>query len=107
MNDFASETLTSRQKLVADLQRVITDAEELLQVTAHQTGDKVVELRARIAENLRQARYKLVDAEAAIKDKAQQACRATDDYVHEHPWLAIGTAASLGLVLGLLLGGRR
>jgi ElaB/YqjD/DUF883 family membrane-anchored ribosome-binding protein len=32
--------------------------------------------------------------------------RATDDYGHEHPWKAVGAAAGMGLIVGLLLGRR-
>ncbi len=106
MNDTTADTQASKQKLVNDLQRVITDAEELLHATAGQTEVKVVELRERIRGNLMDARHKLGDIEDAVKDKTKQAARATDDYVHEHPWLAIGTAASLGLVVGLLISRR-
>ena len=91
---------------MADLQRVIADAEELMQATANQTEGKVAELRDRINENLREARHRLADAEAAIREKTREVARATDDYVHEHPWSAIGAAAGVGLVIGLLIGRR-
>lgn len=77
-----------------------------MQATAHQTEGKVAELRERISDNLRDARHKLADAEDAIKEKTREVARATDDYVHEHPWSAIGAAAGLGLVVGLLISRR-
>lgn len=106
MNDTANDNQISKEKLVRDLQRVIADTEELLQATAGQTEGKVVELRERIRGNLMDARHKLGDIEDAVKVKTKEAARVTDDYVHEHPWLAIGTAASMGLVIGLLISRR-
>ena len=106
MPKIRTTALDGKEKLVADLQRVIADAEELMQATAHQTEGKVVELRDRINDNLREARHKLADAEEAIKEKTLEMARATDDYVHEHPWNAIGAAAGLGLVMGLLISRR-
>ena len=106
MPKIRTTSLDGKEKLVADLQRVIADAEELMQATAHQTEGKVVELRERINENLRDARHKLADAEDAIKEKALEAAHAADDYVHEHPWPAIGAAAGIGLVVGLLISRR-
>lgn len=100
------DTLADKEKLVADLQRVIADAEELMQATANQTEGKVVELREKINENLRNARHKLADVEYSVREKTREVARATDDYVHEHPWRAIGTAAGVGLVIGLLIGRR-
>ena len=34
------------------------------------------------------------------------AARATDDYVHDNPWQAIGIAGVTGLLLGLLISRR-
>ena len=106
MTDFAEASFATKEKLAADLKTVIADAEELLLLTSSQTGDKVAELRVRMSDNLRAARYKLEDAEAAIRDKAREAARATDDYVHENPWRSIGVAAGAGLLVGLLIGRR-
>jgi ElaB/YqjD/DUF883 family membrane-anchored ribosome-binding protein len=100
------QTLENREKLAADLKTVIADAEELLAVTSGQTGEKVAALRERMAANLRTARYKLEDLEAAVRERARDAARATDDYVHEKPWQAIGMAAGVGLLVGLLIGRR-
>lgn len=106
MSKSTQDSLANKEKLVADLQRVIADAEELMVATAHQTEGRVVELRDRINENLRLARHKLHDAEDAIKEKTREMARATDDYVHEHPWRAVGTAAGIGLLVGLLISRR-
>ena len=86
--------------------QAVFDAEELLRVTANQAGEKVGELRVRMQENLTSARHKLADAEAALKEKSREVARATDDYVHEHPWRSIGVAAGVGLLVGLLIGRR-
>lgn len=106
MSDLIDQSTVTKEKLVADLKVVIADAEELLRATANQAGEKVVELRARMQENLTTARHKLADAEAALKEKSREVARATDDYVHEHPWKSIGVAAGVGLLVGLLIGRR-
>ncbi|MEW5886602.1 MAG: DUF883 family protein [Pseudomonadota bacterium] len=99
-------TAASKDKLVADLKVVVADAEELLAATAHQTGERVAELRERMQDNLRNARHKLGSLEDDLRLKARDACRATDHYVHEHPWTSIGVAAGVGLLLGLLISRR-
>ncbi len=99
-------TVQPKDKLVADLKVVVADAEELLAATAHQTGEKVTALRERMEENLRNARHKLADAEDAIKAKTREVAKATDHYVHEHPWKSIGIAAGVGLVVGMLISRR-
>jgi ElaB/YqjD/DUF883 family membrane-anchored ribosome-binding protein len=99
-------TDVSREKLASDLRVVIADAEELLRATAGQMGEKAVVARERIQESLRVAKDKLARAEEAVMDKTKAAARATDDYVHDHPWGAVGIAAAVGLVVGMLISRR-
>lgn len=99
-------SVANKDKLVSDLKAVVTDAEEILRATAGAAGEKVGELRTKIEARLRDAKERLADAEAIIVDKAKATARATDDFVHDHPWKAVGIAASLGLALGVLIGRR-
>lgn len=99
-------TNTSKQKLVSDMRVVVSDAEEILRATAGVAGEKMVDLRERIAERLRDAKLRLADAEAALVDKTKAAARATDDYVHDNPWKSVGVAAGVGFLLGLLVNRR-
>ena len=96
----------SREKLATDLRIVVADAEELLRATAGQMGEKAVVARERIQESLRAAKEKLSRAEEAVIDRTKAAARATDDYVHDHPWGAVGIAAAVGLVIGMLISRR-
>ena len=96
----------SKDKLVQDFKSIVADAEELLKATASQAGEKVAVARERIQDSLHQAKVKLAEAEDVIVQKSKQAARATDDYVHENPWQAVGAAAGVGLVIGLLIGRR-
>ena len=64
------------------------------------------ELRTKIEARLRDAKERLADAEAILVDKTKAAARATDDFVHDQPWKAVGVAAALGLALGVLIGRR-
>lgn len=99
-------TVANKDKLIADLKIVVADAEEILKATAGAAGDKVAEMRTKIDASLRDAKLRLADAEAAIVDKAKAAAVATDDFVHEQPWKAVGVAAALGLAIGVLIGRR-
>ena len=99
-------TDVSKEKLVADLKVVVSDAEELLRATASQAGEKVSAARERIQTSLASAKVKLSEAEHALLEQTKKAAKATDEYVHEHPWNAVGIAAAAGFVLGLLIGRR-
>jgi ElaB/YqjD/DUF883 family membrane-anchored ribosome-binding protein len=94
-------------KLVDDLRVVMRDAEALLRATSAQTGEKIQEVRARAEESLKQARTRLAALEEEAYQRARDAAHATEDYVRENPWQSVGIAAGIGLLVGLLLSGRR
>lgn len=95
-----------REKLMSDLRTVIADAEEVLKVTADQATVGAADLRQRMQERLLQARSRLLDLQDSAVARAKAAGHAADDYVHEHPWKAIGVAAGIGMIVGLLIGRR-
>jgi len=96
----------STDKLLKDFKVVIADAEELLRATASTTGEKVAQARERIQDHLHTAKIKLAEAEDMVIHGTKQAARVTDEYVHDNPWKAVGIAAGVGLVIGLLIGRR-
>lgn len=101
-----SAAISEQQQLVSDMKSVIADAEDMLSATADQAGEKVATLRARIQDRLKGARARLSEAEATLVAKSRAAARATDAYVHESPWTAVGIAAGVGLLIGVILGRR-
>ncbi|MBS0401587.1 MAG: DUF883 family protein [Proteobacteria bacterium] len=106
MSDMADSAVEAKEELVANLRRVISDAEDLLAATAGDSDSRIAELRARAKQNLAVAREKLADADAALRAGARRAMNVTDDYVHENPWSSIGAAAAVGMLIGVLLGRR-
>jgi len=99
------EHVTS-EKLMQDMRVVVADAEDLLKATAGQTGERIEKIRARAEESLRAARNRMQIAGKAAQETATEAVRTVDHQVHENPWTAVGIAAGVGLVLGILLGRR-
>ncbi len=99
-------TVDHKEKLMSDLKVVIADAEELLKMTAGQVGDKASELRSRMQTRLEQAKAELARVQAAAVVKAKEAGQATDTYVRENPWQAVGIAAGAGLLIGMLISRR-
>jgi len=106
MSEATNENTVDRDKFVKDMRTVISDAENLLRATANQAGEQIAVARERIQDSLHQAKVKLAEAEAVVRERATQAARYTDEYVHDNPWHAIGVAAGIGLVLGILLARR-
>jgi ElaB/YqjD/DUF883 family membrane-anchored ribosome-binding protein len=90
-------------RLLNDLNQVVSDAESLLRATADQTSAGASELRARVQSTLDRAKSSIGDFQSAAVDRAKAAGKATDDYVHDNPWQSVGVAAGVGLLIGLLL----
>jgi ElaB/YqjD/DUF883 family membrane-anchored ribosome-binding protein len=93
----------AKEKLVADLKTLIGDAEELLKASATQAGEKFSVARQKIEQSLVEGKKSLADAEKLLVKKGKEAADVADDYVRENPWGAVGIAAGIGLVLGLLI----
>lgn len=89
-----------------DLRLVVSDAEELLRATASQAGEGAAAARARIQKSLQNVKEQLIDAEDAVIQRTREAAKATDEYVHENPWKAIGISACVGAIVGMLIARR-
>jgi len=96
----------TKEQLIHDFKVVVADAEALLKATAGQGGEAMSAARGKVLESLAVAKAKMSEAEAALLARTKAAAKATDEYVHVHPWQAIGIAASVGMVIGLLIGRR-
>ncbi len=106
MSEVTDFSTSNKEKLVSDMKVVVSDAEEILRATAGVAGEKVGELRERIIDRLRDAKVRIADAEEMLVARTKAAARATDDYVNDNPWRAVGIAAGVGLLLGIIIGRR-
>jgi ElaB/YqjD/DUF883 family membrane-anchored ribosome-binding protein len=96
----------TKEQLIADFKVVVADAEALLKATANQGDKKLTEVRAKAEESLKVVKARMAEAQAELLVKTKEATKAADTYVHENPWKAVGVAAAVGLVIGLLIGRR-
>ncbi|HEY7167167.1 MAG TPA: DUF883 family protein [Candidatus Binatia bacterium] len=91
------------ERLVSDLRNLIGDAEELLRATTSQAGEKIAIARQKIEQSLTEGKKALADAEEVVISRSKEAADVADDYVRENPWAAVGIAAGVGLLIGLLV----
>ena len=89
------------QKLMTDMKVVLADAEELVNATAGEAGEKVAAARDRLRQAAADLKPQLARAEALVTEKARAAAKTADDYVHESPWTAIGVAVCVGSLIGV------
>jgi len=102
MNEFK----TKRDQLATDFQRVMEDIDALLSAGGTKVEGEVKAIRERLRDRLDDARMKVSDLQHEGIERARRAARDTDEYVHEHPWHAVGVGAAIGLLVGVLLGRR-
>ncbi|WP_027896829.1 DUF883 family protein [Zestomonas thermotolerans] len=96
-------TATSQQDaLLAEFKALVADTEKLLQDTAELAGAEAEAMRAQVHDKLKRARETLQGAEQAMLSRGREALDSTEAYVAEHPWHALGIAAGIGFLLGLL-----
>jgi ElaB/YqjD/DUF883 family membrane-anchored ribosome-binding protein len=95
-------TTNDNEKLVSDVKAVVADVEALMSTTAGKTGKEVEELRATMVTKLANAKARLAAMEEAAVEKAKQAAKATDEYVHENPWQSVVIAGGVGFLIGYL-----
>jgi ElaB/YqjD/DUF883 family membrane-anchored ribosome-binding protein len=94
------------ENLFAELRRVLHAAEEFIEATARDSGEKLSDARKQFSATLKEAHRQLGDAQSLVKAKAKVAAVTTDAYVRTNPWKSVGIAAGVGLILGLLMGRR-
>jgi ElaB/YqjD/DUF883 family membrane-anchored ribosome-binding protein len=99
-----TDSEASKERLIQDFRLVVTDAEDLLRATAGVAGEKASAARERIQESLNYAKSRLTAAEEEIVAKTKEAAKATDEYVHDNPWKAVGIGAAVGVIVGMLIG---
>lgn len=95
-----------REKLVEELRNLLGDVDRLFQQAATTGGEEAQALRRRAEDTLQQAAARFGALEREVARRGRESVRATDDWVHENPWSAIGVGAALGAVVGMLIARR-
>jgi ElaB/YqjD/DUF883 family membrane-anchored ribosome-binding protein len=89
-----------------EVSNLMADVQELLGRVAHVADPEVIRVRAKVASALSSAKATLARGSDRVQRHAKDAMDASDSYVHDQPWQAIGIAAAAGLVVGFLISRR-
>ena len=101
-----SPDVTARDRLAHSLRSMVDEADHLLK-SAQRTGNEQFNAaRDKFESRLKQAKSDLSELESAAIYNAKRAARAADETVHEHPYAAMGVAAGVGLLIGMLISRR-
>ena len=103
-------TQVTNERLYQEFNSVVAETEQLLKSVATAGGEKAGALKANVEQGLAAAADRLEQIRLEALRQANVAARATDAYVRENPWRAIGIVAAVsataGIVAGLLIARR-
>jgi len=89
--------------ITADLKTVIRDIQVLLKAAAANGTELAGNAREQLETALLGLQARLVEVEKAAAARATEMGKVADTYVRENPWHAVGAAAGIGLVVGMLI----
>ena len=84
---------------------MIADAEELLQATAGELGEKAREIRKELVRKIEAAKEKFQNLDD-VKEAAEEGLKEVDQVIRKHPYESVGAALVAGLIIGALLNRR-
>jgi ElaB/YqjD/DUF883 family membrane-anchored ribosome-binding protein len=86
----------------SEIKSLIADVEDLMARIADLKDADVVRVRGKVQRAVDATKQSLADGAETIRQQAQNVASTADDYVRESPWQAIGIAALVGAVVGML-----
>jgi ElaB/YqjD/DUF883 family membrane-anchored ribosome-binding protein len=92
----------SSEFVIAELTRIVSQAEDLLKTLGEEGGAAAEAVRQRVVRTVNQAKVKLADASTRARVAANDAAKVTDRYVHDNPWKAIAYGAAAGAVVAIV-----
>jgi ElaB/YqjD/DUF883 family membrane-anchored ribosome-binding protein len=97
---------TGIEQLREDFQRVIIDIENLAKEAASAVGDGGEQGTQNLKTIVTRARRRLGDYEKTITGDVTRAGQAAGQYVRNNVWTSVAAAASVALLLGMIVGRR-
>ena len=91
-------------EMASELRQIVDHAQALVNATAGEVDGRIKDARDALQERLEGLTDDYDDIRSHVLEKAE----AVDEYIHERPYCAIGSALGIGLILGWLwFGGKR
>lgn len=90
-----------------EVHNLIADVEDLIDRVGDAADPEVKRLRTKVANAVVSAKRSIASGTEQVQRQAKDAFDASDRYVHDQPWEAIGIAALAGVAVGFLISSRR
>jgi ElaB/YqjD/DUF883 family membrane-anchored ribosome-binding protein len=85
-----------------EIKSLIADVEDLMARIADLKDADVMRVRSKVQRAVDATKQSLADGADAIRQHAQSVAGTADDFVRDSPWQAVGIAALVGAVVGIL-----
>jgi ElaB protein len=95
-----------KQVAAEEIKNLIADVEDLVARLADLNDADVATMRSKVMDTVAAAKETLADRADTLKRQAQRAMSEADDYVRASPWVAVGVAALVGALAGILVARR-
>lgn len=86
----------------SEIKNLIADVEELMARISDLKDADVERVRGKVQRAVDATKQSFADGSVRLRRRAQQAAGSADEYVRESPWQAVGIAALVGAVVGIL-----
>lgn len=101
-NDLSDGVSDIKAAASVEIKNLLADVEDLMARISDLKDADVIRVRNKVQRAVDATRQGLADGADAIRQRAQNVASTADDYVRESPWQAIGVAALVGAVVGIL-----
>lgn len=101
-NDMSDGVSDIKAAASSEIKNLIADVEDLMGRIADLKDADVVRVRGKVQRAVEATKQSLADGAETLRQHAQDVAGSADDYVRESPWQAIGIAALVGAVVGIL-----
>lgn len=92
-----------KQKVIEDIKVLLNDSEELVRLSASLPAEGVDALRTRLRDHVDAARNALETAQSNAQERYRASLDGTVQYTRDNPWQALGIAAGIGFLAGILV----
>jgi ElaB/YqjD/DUF883 family membrane-anchored ribosome-binding protein len=100
------QTPTASSRIAGEFTNFVSDVEDLVKQTTSLTGEELTQAKLKLSQRLTDAKNTVSEFGGAVAARAKKTADATNDYVQNEPWKAVGIGAAFGLLLGVVLSRR-
>ncbi len=101
-NDLSDGASDIKSVATGEIKSLIADVEDLMARISDLKDADVVRVRSKVQRAVEAAKDSIADTTDNLRKHAQKAAATADDYVRDSPWQAVGIAALVGAVVGIL-----